>query len=300
MRVPWLPATRIVRGALGATISHQFTDSDGAAIDPTGGGGGPVTVTVTRASTGATVSVGSVTGSGTEARSVSVALSEVADVDWLTAVWSIGGVEVASDVVEVVGGVLMGQVDAAAIDKTLAGTAVSAANFRRARLATEDTLTVELGRSPFERFYTERVPGTGDSHLVLSWPDLIEVTAVNVWHGTSSTALTAAELASIVLPGGRFIQRSDGGTFPAEATIEVFYRFGMRALPSDLRDNLAMAVRHHLKKFDAALPFLGQTLELADGGGVMRQNRPGVGASITGNDDIDSRIRAYRFDPVIA
>lgn len=299
MRVPWLPATRIVRGALAATISHQFTDSDGVAIDPTGAGGGTVTVAVTRSSTGAAVSVGAVDGSGTDPRSVSVALAELADVDWLTAVWSIDGVAVATDVVEVVGGILMSQTAAAEIDKTLGTAAVSPGNFRRARLATEDTLTVELGRSPFERFYTERVPGTGDSHLVLSWPDLIEVTAVNVWHGTESTALTADELASIVLPGGRFVERTDGGAFPEAAQIEVFYRFGMRALPTDLRDNLAMAIRHHLKKFDAGLPFLGSTLEL-EGGALLRQNRPGVGASITGNDDIDARIRAYRFDPVIA
>lgn len=294
MRIPWLPATRIVRGALGATITHQFTDSDGTAVDPTGAGGGAVTVAVTR-SDGTAVSVGAVTGADAAPRSVTVALAELADVDWLTAVWSIDGTEVATDVVEVVGGVLLTQAQATLLDKQLATAAVTAARFRLARLATEDTITSELHRSPFERFYTERVPGSGTCRLRVSWPDVLEVVWAKVWVGTTSTALTSQQLASIPSARGSVIERTDGQVWPCNADIELGYRFGMLTLPSDLRDNLALAIRHHVKKFDTGLPFLGQTIEVE--GGVMRQNRPGVGASITGNDDIDARIRANRYSP---
>lgn len=298
MRVPTLPASRIVRGAIGATITHQFIDADGEPLDPTGSGGGVVTVAVTR-SDGTTVTADEVTGSDTTPRSVTVALAEVAAVDWLTAVWSVDGTEVATDVVEVVGGVLMTQAQAALLDKQLATTAVTAARFRLARLATEDTITAELGRSPFERFYTERVEGSGDTWLKVSWPDVIEVVWARIWSGTTSTSLTSTELASIPPSGvSRLIERTDGAVWPAGCAVELGYRFGMQSLPADLRDNLALALRHHVKKFDAGLPFLGSTLEL-EGGGLMRQNRAGVGASITGNDDIDARIRAHRFDPVI-
>lgn len=295
MRIPWLPATRIVRGALGGSISHQFIDSDGAAADPTAVGGGTVTVSVTR-SDGTTVTTSAVTGTGTQPRSVTIGLAEVAEVDWLTAVWSIDGTDVAADVVEVVGGVLMSQSDAAGIDKTLAAAAVDADRFKQARLATEDTLTAELYRSPFERFYTERLRGTGTCRLQVSWPDVIGVKWAKIWTGTTSTSLTASELAAIPATPGRVLERTDGQVWPSTADIELGYRFGMLQLPTDLRENLALAIRHHVKKFDAGLPFLGQTLEL-EGGGVLRQNRPGVGASITGNDELDARIRAYANRP---
>jgi hypothetical protein len=286
-----LPATRIVRGASGATLSHQFTDSDGEPAAPSG----TVTVSVTR-SDGTTVSTGAVAGTSTDPRTASLAVSEVADVDWLTAVWSDDGTEVATDTVEVVGGVIMDFTTAKTIDPALTD---KSASFARARRATEDTLTQELGRSPFERFYTERLDGTGTCELRVTWPDVIAVDWVKVWtSSTAYTSFTSTELAAIPATGlSRRLLRTDGSPWPyGTQNIEIGYRFGMLALPTDIRDNLVLAIRHHMAKFAANMPFLGQTVEI-EGGGVLSQNRPGLGRSITGNDEVDASIRRYAFLP---
>lgn len=284
-----LPASRIVRGASGAQLSHQFTDSNGEPAAPSG----TATVSVTR-SDGTAVSTGAVAGSGTAPRTASLSVSEVASVDWLTAVWSDDGVEVATETVEVVGGIIMDFTTAKTIDPSLSD---KSSKFARARRAVEDTLTQELERSPFERFYTERLDGSGTSALWVTWPDVIAVDWVKVWtSATTCTAFTAAELAAIPASSlSRRLLRSDGGVWPVGTrNIEIGYRFGMLALPTDIRDNLVLAIRYQMSKFDANMPFLGQTVEI-EGGGVLSQNRPGVGRSITGNDDVDATIRRYAF-----
>jgi hypothetical protein len=290
MRAVALPPVRIVRGAIGAQLSHQFVDADGDAADPTG----TVTVAVTRADA-TTVTGLSVTGSGTDPRTVTLSTADTATIDWLTAVWSIDGTEVATDVTEIVGGVLINETAAKAIDPSLANHP----RFKAARKATEDTVTTELCRSPFQRFYTERVDGTGTCALRVSWPDISEVVWARVWSNTTSTDLTAGEVAALVPDDRqRSIARTDGNVWPyGHRNIEIGYRFGFN-FPNDLHDNLVVAIRWHLNKFSNGLPFLGESVVLPEGG-VIRSNRPGVGVSITGNDDVDATIRRYAFKPAL-
>lgn len=288
MRVPTLPATRIVRGASGAELSHQFVDSDGEPAAPSG----TVTVAVTR-SDGSTVTPGAVAGSSTDPRTVLLAVADVAEVDWLTAVWSDDGTEVFTDTVEVVGGVIMSLATAKSLDPTLAAKEEA---FPRARRAVEDMVTAELGRSLVERFYTERISGTGTNCVVTSWPDVLEVKWAKIWtSATESTSLTAAELAAIPSNTAGILERTDGSVWPSgTVNIEVGYRFGMLDLPTDLRDNLVLAVRHHLVKLTNGVPYQSETIRTADGI-LMSLARPGVGNSITGNDDVDAAIRRHGF-----
>ncbi len=290
MRVPTLPAARIVRGASGAQLSHQFTDSDGEPAAPTGA----VTVAVTT-SDGTAVAGLSVTipDPTSDPYTVDLAPADVASVDWLIAEWSVDGSTVATKTVEVVGGVIMDFATASAIDPSLAD---KSAAFPRARRATEDTITAELGRSPFERFYTERIDGTGSDELFVSWPDVTEVVWVRTRSGSTTTTWTAENVAAITPSISGALRRPSGAVWPLGCqNVEIGYRFGMIDLPTDLRDNLVLAIRHHLAKFKAGLPFLGETINLGDGA-VLRANRPGVGASITGNDEVDASIRRHRID----
>ena len=276
-----------MRGASGATLSYQTVDGDGEPVAPVG----TVTVAVTR-SNGDSVTVGSVSQSGTGPASVTLPAAATASVDWLTAVWSDNGVEVATTTTEIVGGVIMSWDYAKTVDATLAAKQT---RFPAARKATEDTLTAELGRSPVPRFYTERIPGSGTSNLIVSWPDVTEVVWAKVWtSATTSTDLTAAEIAAIPANDSGILRRTDGKVWSANCDIEVGYRFGMVAIPSDLRDNLLLAIRYHLNKFNNDREFLGQRISFADGSNVSN-NRPGVGRSITGNDDVDAAIRRHAF-----
>ena len=283
------PAQRIVRGAVSATISHQFTDADGAPADPASAG--EVTVTVTR-SDGDTVTTGAVAGTGTDPRTVSIALAELTVTDVLTAVWSLADGAVAVDEVEVVGGTIGSLSRIKALDTSLASE--SDGDLLRARRAVEDVLVSELGRSPVERLVVERLDGTGTPRLWAKWPDIREVAWARVWTSPStSTALTADELAAIPATPGRALERTDGRSWPVgRRNVEVAYRFGMPALPGDIADNLILAIRYHLVLFDTNKAFLSEQMRLPDGT-IVGANRPGVGRSITGNDDIDASIRRH-------
>lgn len=292
------PEQRIVRGALSATISHQFTDADGEAADPTTGGA-VVSVTVTR-SNGDSVTTGAVAGTGTAARTATIALAELTVTDRLSAAWKLDGTTVAVDDIEVVGGPLRSLADIRAVDGTLATEAEDA--LVRARRAVEDTLLSELGRSPVERLVVERLDGSGTSRLSLGWPDLREVAWARIYtSATAYTELTATELVAIPPSLAAVAERTDGKWWPCgQSNVEIAYRFGMPTLPGDIADNLILAIRHHLDIFRTSRPFLGETVRLPDGT-TVGNNRPGVGRSITGNDDVDAAIRRHAFHrPLVA
>lgn len=282
-----LPATRVVKG-VAATFTHQFVDQDGEPAAPSG------TVTVAAVdSEGSTVALGSVSGSGTDPRSVSTS-SVVSDVDHITLTWSDDGTEVATDVVEVVGGTIGTVAAIKATDPSI--NAEPAATVLAKRKTVEDLATRVLGRSPFERFYVERVDGTGTDRLQLAWPDLISVKWARVYsNATSYVELTAAELAAIPADQGGAAVRSDGDIWECgRRNIEIGYRFGLRELPGDLREALHKSVRHAITQFDTGVPTFAASMTTADGFS-MGIAGPGNEQWATGDRDVDRVINGYRF-----
>lgn len=249
MRNP-LPEVRIVRGASDATLSHQFVDADGDAAAPSG----TVTVAVTR-SDGTAVTVGAVSGSTSDPRTVTIGIAELGVVDQLTAVWSINGTAVATDTIDVCGGTIGSVATIVAVETSL--SAKAPALVKRARLAAENRFIATQNRCPFTRFAVERVDGTGTARLSVGWPDLVEVRWARVWtSATAYTALTAAELASIVVPDAlsRFT-RTDGAVWPCGVrNIEVGYVFGLTELPQDLREAFYGAVRVQVNGTNTGVP----------------------------------------------
>jgi len=288
------PQTRLVRGALGATLSHQFVDADGEPADPSTVG--TVTVAVTR-SDGTAVTVGAVAGAGTNARTVTVDPGELSVTDWLYAAWSIeiAGTPtvVARDVAEVVGGLLRPFSEVTALDPGIGG----AEDVRRGLRAVEDTLLAELHRSPVERFYREQIRGTGRETLRLHWPDVSEVVWCNYSLGGSTVEVDPADLQ--LGPGTRLARKGYRCWPSGSEVVEVGYRFGMLAVPQDLADNLILALRHHLGllKTNSAI-YRAETVRTVDGV-VMSVARAGIGVSITGNDDVDSSIRRHAYRPAL-
>ena len=288
MRHP-LPEQRIVRGASDATISHQFYDADGDPAAPSG----TVTVAVSR-SDGTAVTVGAVDGATTAPRTVTVALAELATIDRLTAVWSLDGTAVATDTIDVVGGTV-GSISAITTAESSISTE-SDSVLKRARKAAEDRFTSTQGRSPFQRLYVQRFDGTGTCRLDgAHWPDLAAVRWARVYtNATTYTALTADELAAIIVPDefARF-ERTDGKAWPCgRNNIEVGYVFGMSQVPQDLRDAFAAATREEVVKFNRSTPGQSTTFTSVDGVS-FGLSRPGQRGAVYGVDEIDAVFREY-------
>lgn len=284
-----LPDQRIVRGAQDATISHQFYDADGDPVAPSG----TVTVAVTR-SDGTTVTVGSVSGSGTDPRTATIGIAELDVVDRLTAVWSIDATAVATDTIDVVGGTVGSVASITTSESSIASEAD--ATVKRARKAAEDRFTSSQGRSPFQRLYVQRFDGTGRCMLDgAHWPDLVEVRWARVYtSATAYTSLTADELAAIVVPDemARF-ERTDGKVWSAgRNNIEVGYVFGMSQIPQDLKDAFAAATREEVVKFNRSTPGQSTTFTSVDGVSFGLA-RPGQRGAVYGVDEIDAVFRAY-------
>ncbi len=294
----WLPPRRAVRGAINPSIEWQPTNADGDPADLTDGAG-DVTVSVTSGDGTDVTGIGTVGGVGnTEQlpRTATLPVAAVASVDWLDITWSLDDSVVSHETVEVVGSVLGSTADIVQHSGNLA--AEDAALIRRARLAVEDQATRIMNRSPFERFYRERLDGSGSCELLVSWPDVRAVVWVRVWtSATESTDFTAAEVAACQgTPGGIFV-RTDGQVWPCGvANIEIGYRFGWTSIPHDLRLDLFRAVRHKVGQMRTeSTPMERATsMQTFDGMNVTLAT-PGTRGWSTGLPDVDEKLNGYKF-----
>ena len=285
----YLPAaTRIVAGATTATVSHQFVDADGEPADPAG----TVTVSVTR-SNGDAVTVSAVTGSGTAARTATIAGAELANVDRFSVVWSIDGITNATDTVDVVGGTIGNAATIAAAEPSL--STETAAAIQSARAAVEDRFAAVLGRSLVPRLIVERFDGTGNTCLTgAQWPDLLEVVWARIWtSATAYTDLTATEAAAVLPDVYSQFQRSDSKAWPAgRRNVEVGYRFGLETLPTDLRDACFAAVRAQIVRTNTGLPDRAVGFGSLDGLNFQIAT-PGQRGAIWGIPEIDAVWNRY-------
>lgn len=287
-----VPAARWVRGAAAVTLSHQFVDENGEPAAPTG----TPTVTVTRESDGSSITPGAVAGSDTNPRTSALPAGTLSEIDWLNVVWSDGSNVAAAWTVEVVGAPLATVSEMKAIDKTLA--LKSSEELFAARRRVEDESLRVLRRSVVERFYTERVDGSGRREQAVSWPDVLEVVRVRVWSGSSYTDFTAAELAVIPASPAGVLERTDGAVWPCgRQNIEISYRFGMRPMPSDLREALVLSVRFALIDSNPGMPRFASRVDTVDGG-TMTFASPGNDVWTTGDNAVDRVINGYRFRKV--
>lgn len=277
---------RIVRGASTATLSHQFIDGDGEPAAPAG----TVTVAVTR-SDGTSVTVGAVAGSDTDPRTVSVGAAELTEVDQFTAVWTDDGNDVATDVIDVVGGTVGGVAVLQGIEPSI--TLEKAPDVLRARRAAENRFVSVTGRLPFLRLEQQWIDSGGTSERLCGawWPDLVEVRSAWVYTGsTTYTALTAAQLAAIEVPDeqSRFTRRDT--CWPC-GRILVTYVAGMSSIPDDLRRAFAQAVRREITLFNTGAPDRSETFA-SDGVVSVGLDRPGKDRAY-GIADIDDVFRKY-------
>ncbi len=279
---------RIVRGAIDASISHQFHDADGDADDPNG----TVTVAVTR-SDGTSVTVGAVAGTGTDPRTATIGVAELATVDQLTAVWSLDGTAIATDTIDVVGGTVGSVAALRGREKSIAGQPDPVV--KAARKAAEDHFVSTYGRLPFHRFEVQTFHSDGGPRLPGAfWPDLVEVRWGRVYSSaTSYVELSAAQLAAIEAPDTMSGFARHDTCWPCGRVV-LGYVAGMSQIPEDLFRAFAQATRREITLFNNGVPDLTPTFAITEGGPVGL-DRPG-GKKAYGIADIDSVFHAYR-DP---
>jgi hypothetical protein len=256
---------------------------------------GDVTATVTRSDGTVIVTSGNVTGFGSSGPRVrSLPAEAVAEIDWLTVVWSNSGVELHTEIVEVSGPGL----------GTIAALTGPGPNFKqykteihRERRAIEDLATRIMKRSPIQRFFVERVSGDGSTDIVLRWPNTLAIKWVKEWNtdGTS-TSFSAAEIADLVVDESGIVYRSDHSAWTCgHKNYEIAYEHGWLDMPHDLRLDLYRAIRYRVGAAKTAgAPDRATSMATFDGVRYTLAT-PGMGQWSTGLPDVDEKLMGYEF-----
>lgn len=279
---------RVIAGAA-ATLSFQGVDQYGEPADP-----GTVTVEITRADGTELVASGTATtGSGSSPRTYALTASQTAELDRLTAVWSVSSTAIAQTVIDVVGGVYVSQTQAAAMEPTLGTSGTSTAVFRTARSEVETMFEDSCRRAFVPRLTVEYLDGSGLSSLVLRYPQLRRVRWVLVDGEELDSDLVDAIPAD---PAG--VAKLDG-CWP-RCRVTVGYEHGFQTPPADVVHAAVHAIRYQTNTFRAGITDRAISYQPIEGGNVVIAT-PGLGPWVTGIPAVDEVLKRYRWSrPVVA
>jgi len=275
--------------ATAVTLSWQGADQYGEPDDP-----GSVTVQVVNsAGTVVKAALTATDGTGNNPRTIDLTVAETADVDTLTATWTVSGTTVAVTEHDIVGGFLFSIVDARGTEKSTANTSRDdelAARF--ARDVTEWKFEDLCGQAFVPRFHVERIRCIpGGRSLKLSFPNLREVRWANQISNGTSTALTDDECAEIPADEVGVAVRQTS-SWSCGVDVEIGYVYGMIAPPADVRREAMVLFRSELNKARSGVP--DRALSYTDPSGTSYQlGRVGTEWRPTGIDSVDEVLRRY-------
>lgn len=271
-----------------AVLSWQALDGDGDRRDPT-----TVTVTVTN-SAGSSLTAGSVSGTGSAPRTATVTGAQIPSPDRLTAVWKVSGVTVATTIVDVVGGYIA---SLAQIKERYPGLADESkwpsAAVIAARNATEDEFTSACGVAFTPRFSVDVLEGHGGDCLILDHQELRSVSwaTYRTEGGTTTTAFTAGDIASIDRNGAGIAELTNGSYWPSESVITIGYVHGYEHPPSDVVDAFLVRVNDVLTRQRSSIN--ARATQTVMEGMTTNLAVPGWGANLTGLPDVDVVLKRY-------
>ena len=280
---------RIVRAAP-ATLSWQGVDQDGEEADR-----GTVTVEVLRADGTVVVAAGTATGgTGAAPRTVALTAAQTAQLDFLTARWSTGGVLVGETYAHVVGGVYVTTQEIRSRDRVLADQSTDNKTLLlRARAEAEHQFESAMGQAFVPRFDVCRLSGSGRNVLTLPWAELRRVRWVRVWNTFDSyTELQPSEVAEIPADAAGIARRPGCGWPKGHGNIEIGYEHGHNTPPPDLVRALIQYVRRGARRHDNPLLDQATSFQMAEGG-MLSLATPGVGRWSTGLPDVDEVLMRY-------
>ena len=287
---------RILR-ATAATLTWQPTDSTGEPADP-----GTVTVGVV-SSDGTVVKavLTATSGTGSSPRTVALTAAQTANLDRLTATWTVSGTVVASTYHEVVGGFYFSATELRASEPSLANTSTDpTAKILMARAEVEEKFEAH-GRPGFvPRFTVERLSTSGGvRHMLSRWP-LRRVRWVRQWYGYQSTPTyldyTATEVAGIYVDSV-----TDAAVFPSIVagyeSVQVGYEYGFDDIPADVKAAAMTYGRLMVNRHRSAVPDRAVSMTSPEGTSYQL-GRVGTVWRPTGIDDIDEILTRPEFQRV--
>lgn len=275
--------TRIARTAP-ATLTHTFVVGENP-TDATG----TVTVAITDA-TGAAVASGNATHGTTGV--YTYALSGQAQMSLLTVAWTgvfSGSTVTETDQAEVCGGFFFNLADARTSDATLADTTLyPAADLLVARQEVEDECERICDRAFVPRYRRAVLDGSGTPDVMLTdweWAQMgrsagdvrtIRSASVAPQVGQAFVALTAGQLAALVVTADGMLRRVDGTIWTEGVqNLTVEYEYGWDAAPSDLVRAAKTRLRDRLNINKSGIPDRASSFTTVDGG-TYRLDLPGA------------------------
>lgn len=288
-----VPTSRIVRGAT-ATLAYQGVDADGEPADP-----GVVTVKVESSDGTVVKAAGTATsGSGVNPRTVALTAGDTADLDVLTATWSVGVDVVATSTHEVVGGVYLSVQEIRDLEPALSTvTEYPNAVLITARRQVEAMFEDACNRAFVPRFRVDVLSGDGTNTLVVRRPDVRAVRWCEIWDGAEYVTVDVAELRANAVGA---VHREDAVWPVGVQNVRVGYEYGLDRPPQDLRQAAVQAIRAQVNTFRSGIPDRATSYQPIDGGNVVLAT-PGLGPWITGIPTVDEALKRYKWrDAVIA
>jgi hypothetical protein len=286
---------RIAR-ARSSTLTHTFY-VDGVATNPTPD---TATVTVTRADGTALYTNAATTDAGVGAFSFTLTPTDTALLDRLTVGWTAtfgNQLQTVNRTVEVAGDFLFAIIEAQAIKlgNTTLGSQFTVAKIVEMRTLVEMALEDACGVAFVPRYERERVSADG-YHLRVKWPKVRAVRSAShtATDGTTITALTSTELASVVgTPGGLYYpNRWTTGW----SNMTVGYEHGYDTPPPRIsRAGLLLTKRWLLEG-----PVDDRATSLSTDDGTFLLVTPGMRGAMFDLPEVNAAVQQYDHRPVFA
>ncbi len=282
---------RVLRGAA-ATLTYVNLDADGVAADAAGA----VTVGVTRADGTVLVAAGTATtkpGATTGIYTVGLTPTQTAQLDLLTATWTVGVLTAAARTTEhlVVGG-FMFSVDQLRTART--GMDDVATYDNPAVIAARSVVEAEAewicARSFVPRYSRVTLNGTGESTVLTGITDIRSVRSLRIYSAPGSatyTTMSAGQLAQLTwsTENGE-LRRNDGAVFPqGYGTVVLEAEHGLTAPEEDMRAAAMQRCVDVLRDPDSPVPDRATRYERADG--WQYDLKADDDSFTTGIDDVD-------------
>lgn len=270
---------RIV-AATTATLTWQGVDQDGEPADP-----GTVTVAVTRADGATVLAAGTATsGTGSNPRAVGLTAAQTAQLDVLTATWTVGGVAVGVTTHEVVGDVYATVAEIRSLEDSLADVSANTDNtIKRCRSEVESTIEQVCRQAFVPRFSVLRV----GMDLKIRIPNLRTVR----WTRTVSSS-------GILTPADPFGVNFGPWYYPDVAVyVLAGVEHGLDCPPPDLKRAAIKAIRRQVNMSKSAVDARAISYT-GPSGETQRFPTPGLGPWITGLPDVDEVLQRYTMPDV--
>lgn len=292
-------ATRVLQHTA-AVLRLEVYGADGELSDPS-----PATATVTVTTAAGTAVVTGATATHVEAGVFTATLTaaQTAQLDELTAVWTLGDTTTRTTVHEIVGGFYFTAALARDVERTLLADRTKYPDplVQSTRLEVEDECEYICDRAFVPRYTRVVLNGTGADYLILPRGDIRTVRSVHVLDvagSSSSTAFTADELAALVwqpgtpLDGGDpMIRRGDAGWFaPGRGNVVVEFEYGLDQPPADLQRATIRRLRSRLTTEASGIPDRATSFSVTNGGTYQLAN---PGPYSTGIPDVDAVYQRY-------